>query len=286
MPRPPTNLHQKVKDLLQHTGVLPPESNRPLDHFDHATNDGIGLIRYIEQHLQSTRFYEAVYQRHMVSVRRMVLGSLLQAFERFIKELAIVCVDEVAGNIYDGRFDRFEPSGAALAFNFRAGTIGKALCESDTWLNNASISDRFGHTLKSHFSDHPWEALFPNERQQPHANRDRARTLNILWQVRHNLAHNVGALTGSDAVKLQLIAKQRVNAGRLLSPNPDDLRYVIRFLSETAEWLNDRVGRRLAELLQELHAENPTLFDPQQKADAVSGKLGFSVTIAGAVGHV
>ena len=132
MPRQPINLHQKIREMLQHTAPLPAESGRPIDHFDRTTNDNDGFMRYVERHLQTSSIYQAVYQRHMASARRMVLASHLQAFERFIKEMAIVCVDEVAELVFDGRLDRFEPRGAALAANFRNGTVGRALCESDT----------------------------------------------------------------------------------------------------------------------------------------------------------
>ena len=41
---------------------------------------------------------------------------------------------------------------------------------------------------------------------------------------------------------------------------------------------------RLAELLTELHTDNPSLFTPQDKADAASSGFQQSLTIAGAVG--
>src|SRR2546426_307643 len=114
------------------------------------------------------------------------------------------------------------------------------MCEADTWLNNSSVNDRFRQVLKSPFSD-PWEYLFPNEKQQPAADRDRARTLAVLWQVRHNLAHNVGAITRSDALKFRLLVKGNVVTERLLSPTENDLRYVKRFLFETADSVNRKV---------------------------------------------
>ena len=44
----------------------------------------------------------------------MVLGSLVEAFERFIKETAVVCVDAIAPFTIDNRFDQFSPTGGSL----------------------------------------------------------------------------------------------------------------------------------------------------------------------------
>ena len=76
------------------------------------------------------------------------------------------------------------------------------MCESDTWLSNQAINERFRYILKPHFGE-PWEYLFPNEKQQPNGERDRAGTLAILWQVRHHVTHNTGVLTDSDASALR-----------------------------------------------------------------------------------
>lgn len=285
MPRPPIDLHQKVRDLLGHTEPLPAESSRPIEHYERYTNDCINMIRYMDRHIGPAGIYEAVLERHMAMMRRMALGSLIQAFERFLKEVAIVCVDHVAPHVLDGRFDSFEPRGSSVAINFTAGTVGKAMCEADTWLNNSSVNERFRQMLKSPFGN-PWDYLFPNEQQQPVGDRNRAKTLAVLWQLRHNLAHNVGAVTRSDALKLRLLVKGNVVADRLLSPEENDLRYVKRFLFETAEVVNTKVGDRLAALLTEIHRGDPTLFDARQAADSISNGFGYSLTVDGAVGAV
>src|SRR5579863_2212169 len=159
MPRQPIDLHQKVRELLGHTDPLPPESFRPLDHYERYTNDCFNMIRYMDRHIDPAGIYEAVLGRHMAMLRRMVLGSLVQAFERFLKELAVVCVDHVAPYILDGRFDSFEPRGSSLAIHFEAGTVGKAMCEADTWLNNNAVNERFRQILKPPFGN-PWDYLF------------------------------------------------------------------------------------------------------------------------------
>jgi hypothetical protein len=108
--------------------------------------------------------------------------------------------------------------------------------------------------------------------------------MNLVWQLRHTAVHNVGVITQSDGVKLRLWAKEPVDAPRLLSPIRDDLRYLKRFLDETAESCNQRIGQRLAVLLSTLHGQTPALFIPQEMADRAARVFGLSLTIAGAAG--
>src|SRR5207253_2404426 len=112
-----------------------------------------------------------------------------------------------------------------------------------------------------------WEFLFPQAHQQPAAERACAATLAILWQIRHNLAHNVGVITHSDSMKFRVLIGGSVEANRQLSPSDNDLRYAKRFLTETASRTNERVGKRLASLLETFHIADPTLFDAQGKAN-------------------
>jgi len=289
MPRPPIDLHQKVRDLLTHVGPPPQESDRPLDHFEHSANETLALIKYIDDHLPVGTMYPAVYERHMSHLRRMALGSLIQAFERFVKEIAIACVDSLVEFVNDDRFDEFKLTGGALAIQFALDkSIGKAMCESETWLSNKSINERFKKLLKSPFAEHGWENLFPLRNQPPQGERERASTLAILWQVRHNIAHNVGFLTGSDSGKLRLLleGKGMVEAEKILRPTISDLRYVKRFLLDAATSTNSRVGNRLAALLSEIYADNATLFVPQEVADSASKRFGYPVTVAGVAGVV
>ena len=272
---------------MAHVGPPPAESNRPIDHFEHSANEALALIKYIDDHLPPGTVYPAVYERHMAHLRRMALGSLVQAFERFLKEVAAFCVDSLVQFVSDDRFEEFKLTGGALAVQSALDkSVGKAMCESETWLSNRSINDRFKKPLKSPFAEQGWENLFPLRSQQPAGERDRANTLAILWQVRHNIAHNVGFLTGSDSAKLRLLLEGRgeVRAETVLQPTLSDLRYVKRFLLDAAKNTNTRVGNRLAALLTEIHATNATLFIPQTVANSVSGGFGYSVNIAGAVG--
>jgi len=284
LPRPPINLHQKVREVLQHTSPLLPEAHSPIQHFESSANVGLLLIKYVDDHIDPQAVYQAVYDRHLGHLRRMVLAELLEAFERFLKELAIVCADQLAPYSLDDRFDAFAPKRAEqIAAFVTSGSIGRALCESDTWISNDTINKRFRSLLKAPFGA-DWEFLFPGSGQGTAPQIQRAATLAILWQIRHNLAHNVGVMTHSDSMKLRMLIRGSVESDRRLSPTTDDLRYVKRFLSETATDVNQRVGTRLAGILEGFHVADPALFDAQTRANELSQRFAFSLTINGHVG--
>jgi hypothetical protein len=278
-----TDLNRRIEEILRHTSPLPAEASRPLLHFDRTVYAITALLKYTDDHLAAAGLRGAVHQDHMAHLRRMALVSLIEAFERFLKELASVCIDAMVGHVGDDRFEEFSAKGGQLAFHLSAGSIGKALCESDTWLTNRTINERFKRLLKSPFGDN-WENLFPEENQQPHSERARARTLAILWQIRHTITHNVGVITGSDAAKFRMVVKGPVDPDRVLRVTKRDIIHSDRFLSETTQSVNLRVVRRLETLLDGLHRDNPALFDAQQMADRVSRQLGFSITVDGSVG--
>ncbi|MBI3465902.1 MAG: hypothetical protein HY000_23035 [Planctomycetes bacterium] len=284
MPRRSLDLHKMVRDVLQHTSPLPADAECPIRHFEQTANVGPLLIKYVTDHVDVGKIYAAVYDRHMGHLCRMVLAELIEAFERFLKEMAAACVDFLAPYAADDRFDPFLPkSSRHIAAFVNAGSIGKVLCESETWLSNSTINARYCSLLQDHFGDQ-WEMLFPGPTSRPAAERDRAATLAVLWQMRHSLAHNVGVLTHSDSMRFRVLVGGHVSADRRLSPSRQDLRYVKRFLSETALHTNRRVVTRLADLLTKFHSADPTLFDAQKKADEVSRRFDLSATIAGRVG--
>jgi hypothetical protein len=281
--RKPTDLHAKVREILRHSQPLPPEAAYPLQNYENAVNTNWRLLDYFERRVSRAAYLPAVYAGHLEHLHRLVLANLIEAFERFLKELAGVCVDQLAPYVIDDRFAEFRIDGSQLAGHFEAGSVGKALCESDTWLNNESISRKF-RTILRDLAGKPWEWLFPGEQHEPVAERTRARTLAILWQMRHNLTHNVGTLTKSDSHRFQLLARQPVPPARQLAPTREDLRHAKRFLWECSQNANGRIGQRLAELLTALHADNPTLFLPQDKAQEMAQLFGLPLTVAGLTG--
>lgn len=283
MARPRTDLHKVVREILEHTLPLPPEASSPIKPFDRTASAVLSTLRYFIDS-PSDNFCPGVMEKHASNFRRMALVSLVEALERFLKELAALCIDSLVPHVHDDRFDDFSAKGGQIVFHLSAGSVGKALCESDTWLTNKSINERFKRLLKLPFGDNWRSNLFPEENQSPPSERERARTLAILWQMRHTISHNVGVITGSDAGKFKMLVKRGVESNRILSPATRDIIYVKRFLVETAESVNLRVGGRLAEVLTALHSENPALFDPAEKANSLPKELGFAVTINGTVG--
>jgi hypothetical protein len=128
--------------------------------------------------------------------------------------------------------------------------------------------------------------LFPQRGQQPAEECWRYDTLSLVWQIRHTAVHNVGVITQSDAVKLRLWTREPVSAPNLLAPTRSDLNYLKRFLDETAEMCNQRIGDQLAQLLAFLHAQAPALFVPQEMADRVAAIFRRPLQVAGATGVV
>lgn len=85
-------------------------------------------------------------------------------------------------------------------------------------------------------------------------------------------------------MKLRMLIGGPVQADRRLSPTTEDLRYVKRFLSETATDVNERVGTRLAVLLHGFYLADPALFDAQAKANEISQRFASPLTIGAHVG--
>ncbi len=282
--RPPINVHAMIREVPQHTSAMLPESHWPIRHFEGSANIGFQLLKYINRHIDRRFVSPAVYGRYLGHLRRMVLAEVIQAFERFLKEVAAVCADHLAPYTLDDRFDEFAPKRTEqIAAFVTSASIGRALCESDTWLSNKTINDRFRSLLKTPFGL-DWEYLFPGPGQGTILQQQRAATLAILWQIRHNLAHNVGVMTHSDAMKLRMLVGGPVPADCRLAPSMEDLRYVKRFLFETANEINQRVGTRLAALLDVFHQADATLFDAEARANEVSQQFAVSLTISGHVG--
>jgi hypothetical protein len=282
--RPPIDLREKIGEILTHTEPLGPESLSPIRHYRQAVSANVRMIDYTEVHLRGSAHDPETKAKHMGHLRRLVLTNLIGTFERFIKELAAVCIDQLAGFVTDDRYNAFTAKGNEIVAHFEAGSVGKALCESDTWLSNDVINSRFRKLLAPAGKDVWEEYLLPARNQGKGPSRDdqekRAATLAILWQVRHNLTHNSGVLTGSDSMKFKVLTRRPVEKGRILVPTEVDLRYVKRFFSETADDINGRVGTQLAGLLTAIHAESPSLVIPETKAQELADIFALSMTVA------
>jgi len=285
MPRPPIDLARKIKDILLHTEPLPDEAKSPILHYGRTGTNIWNALNYVDKALGSPGLYRGVGDRHLQQLYGMALVNLVEGFERFLKEMAAECVECLADLVADDRLDVFQIKGGSLAYHFRAGTLGKSLCESSTWLDIQEINKRFRDLLSDPFKDGTFW-LFPRKGQEPTVQRWRFDPLSIAFQLRNAAVHNVGVITHSDAGKLRLLAKESVQGQRLLTPTNQDLTYLKRFLDETARVCNERVGKRLAELLTLIHAESPALLAPGVLANRVSTAFQMVLNVAGIAGVV
>jgi hypothetical protein len=285
MPRPPIDLARKVKDIIQHVQALPVEAGTPLAHYQRTSTDLWNSILYVERAFSQPGLYRAVAERHLGRINSMVLINLIENFERFLKETAATCVDRLVNYVLDDRLNIFDIQGSGLASHFGTATLGRSLCESGTWLNCEEINVRFRKLLSDPFQQGGnFFHLFPKANQQPEDDRWRFPVLGLIWQMRHSIVHNVGVITQSDAVKMRLWAREPVQAPRVLAPTRDDLRYVKRFLDETADLCNRRVGERLAQLLTYMLNDSPGLFEAQFEANQLTAVFGFVLSVGGIPG--
>lgn len=278
---PAVNLHRKIREILAHTAPLPAEAESPIEHFSVTCADIDRTLDYFERKTDLSRSYPGVAERHLGRLRQMALVSLIESLERFLKELAAECVNVLAPVTADDRLDVFTVKGSSIAGHFGTDTLGKALCEAGTWLDCESINKRFRDVLAD-ASEEPQVLqpfhLFP---KQPGDEKARYETLELIWQLRNTVVHNVGVITQSDAVKLRVLSRESVTPLQTLNPTRHDLKYLLRFVDDIATRANQRVGRRLAEILARIHAQDPTLFDPAERAGHLATKFRISITLAG-----
>ncbi len=286
MSRRPIDYEQKIKEALQHREPHAAAFECPLDHYMSASAELWGLRDYVYRKIVGSSHYAKVAKKNLAVLDRMLFVHLAETLEVFLKEIAAVCVNHLATHILDDRFNVFSVNGSTVAAHFGAGTLGEALCESDTWLDCVSINKRFRHLLADPFDKKRGKFyLFPEQwGQGPQRELFRYPTLNLIWQLRHTIVHNAGLITKSDAVKLRLLARMSVDDGEKLTPTWDDLRYVKDFLGATATVANQRIGTRLAELSTTLHQENQSLFDPAEKASELAKDFQIETEVAGEQG--
>lgn len=285
MPRRPIDLTRKIKDIVQHLLPMPKEALAPILHFKRTTADIWTSLAYVERAVEQGDRYETVVQRHLGRVYGMILVNLVETYERFLKEVAAECIDELAEYVVDDRFDVFSIRGSTLASHFdTGGTLGRSLCESATWLDCEEINKRFRRLLSEPFqSGGASFELFP---KQPTDALRRFETMNLIWQIRHTSVHNVGVITRSDAVKLRLWTGESVAAPSMLSPTREDLRHLKRFLDETATLCNRRVADRLASLIAAIFAPTASTLTAKAKADRLAGIFRLPLTMGNEIGMV
>jgi hypothetical protein len=278
---PPVNLHERVRDILAHGAPLPVGADSPILHFELTTDDIERTLEYVERKLDVDTSLPRIAERHLSRLRQMALVSLIESLKRFFKEVAAECIDILAPLTADDRFDAFRVSGSALAGHFGTGTFGRALCEAGTWLECKAINERFRDLLTDPSPTPPPLPTFQLFPLQPPAEREHYDTLQLIWQLRHTVVHNVGVVTQSDAVKLRVLSRRPVDPLRAIVPTRRDLLYLTRYLNETADRCNQRIADRLAQVLTRIHSEDPSLLDPTARAEHVAAQFRCDVTVAG-----
>jgi hypothetical protein len=275
-----------ITAILQSVQLLPDEAQAPIRHYRRTIEEIDGALTYFDRIIPERGRYQAVVHRHLGRLYGMALLNLVATFERFLKEAAAECVDSLADLVVDDRFDVFPRiQGKNLASHFRAGTLGKALCESATWLDCEEINKRFRSILADPFDAGSFY-LFPKTGQQPVVEQWRFDLMNLVWQLRHTSVHNVGVITQSDAAKMRVLTKTQVDAPRMLVPSRTNLRWLKKFLDDTAEECNKRIGEQLAKLLTTIRAATPALFEPQEMANRLASIFRLPIRVDAAIGVV
>lgn len=281
MPGQTSALHRHLKSLPRQSIPIAEDAGCPILHYREHSNDTGNLLLYFERKLDQTNAYAAVKERHMRRLYRMAILDLVEAFERFLKEIAAVCVDEVATAILDDRLEVFSVSGPAVAAHFQEQSIGRALCESSTWLSCEDITRRFRRLLSPPYDSQKGSFyLFPNATQQPAALRGKSELVALLFQIRHSIVHNAGVITESDAVKFSRLTQQRVSGSKYFWPDRCDVRRVKSFLDELVEIINVEVSKELAELLTTVQADDSPVFEPATKCQQLADLFQTQVQVA------
>ncbi len=195
-----------------------------------------------------------------------------------MKELAAVCVDELARVVSDDRFADFDVKTRVIVAHFDEGTLGRALAEGSTWFDTKEhVGKRFKKLLA--WETEPDFQFFPQDNDATDG--WRRGTLEIIWQLRHSIVHNVGVVTKSDALKLRLLTGKSVAAPKRLRLGHGDVAYAKSFLDDMAWWSNQRVATRLSTVMTKVHEGDAQLFDAAAKAASLATIFGVPVTIDG-----
>lgn len=140
-----------IKGIVEQLEELHDEADVPIQHYRRLANDAYGLLAYSYRNFGRVKTHQSARKRHEAHLCRLLLVDFVEAFERFLKEIAAVCVDHVAPLVTDARFDVFQTKGTFVARHFASRTLGRALCESMTWLDCSEVTDRFRKILADPF---------------------------------------------------------------------------------------------------------------------------------------
>jgi hypothetical protein len=277
----PKDLNDRLRRIPQHAGELPEEAEVPRLHYERSASDFWNLLLYFDRNIRKAGPYRGPFERHARRLRSMVLLGLVEAYERFLKELAAASIDHVGDLVLDDRLKVFDVKGNVFAAHFAAGTLGKSLCESLTWVDCDQVNDRFRSILAEPFQKGSFY-VFPKEKgHQPASLAGRYELVSLIWQLRHSIVHNAGVITVSDAHRLTRLTRQKVEGPQVLWPTRGDVWYVKLFLDETVEKINGEISKRLAQVLTTLRVSDPTLFEPDIRAQDLANLFRLTVQVAG-----
>jgi len=281
MAMPTVDYKQEILNAISNSTDLPSESSSPLEHYRRSANDAWNLVVYVKRNVSKVNHYPKSFDGHRGRLHAMCLANMVGAFERFLKELAVVCVNNLRDFSLDARLDEFSLKGSVVAAHFNTQSVGNALCEADTWLNLETVNNKFRKLLADPFIPGSFY-VFPMTTQQGEQDEvDRSQLIPAIFQLRHTLVHNLGVITESDATKLRRILQSPIQGNKVLRPSSWNVLQVKKVLDAAAKNINSRVAIRLAELLQKMHQENYLNLDPASKAQELATLFGATVTISG-----
>lgn len=241
----------------------------PKRHFQAAISAAYNAANYFDGVIERTpETRSAISSGHLRTVRTQALLGFVSAFERYLKEVAAVCVDVMSPLVIDDRFDVFAFKGAAAAGHFEASTLGAALCEGSTWLDIKDVNKRFRRLLAKPGTDGQFHLLGKSATDATDSPRREQSTIDFLFQVRHTIAHNCGLLTRSDAASLSKHHPQPLEAPGYLEPQTRHLIYARYFLQPLVTDCDDAVFKELNRCLRWHLAENPAAQFDADKAKA------------------
>lgn len=266
----------RIKSLPGRLGPLPSAASRPIAHFELGLSDAWALNEYVRRNVERKGRHRRAAEVNQQRLRTLIFIAMVETFERFVKEVAALCVDSLASYVTDDRFRELRVDSRSLAAHFSAGTLGRALTEGATWLDTDEINKRMRRLLADRRVAGAFE-LFPAQGGDAW----RGETLDVLFQLRHGVVHNAGVITSFDATKLSALTGVPSRGAGQFVLERGDLWYVRRFLGDLARWVNDAVGGRLAAVLTAIHHDAPAAFDAAQKATELVEKLDRQTTIDG-----
>ena len=282
-------LCQSFDSLLGATKGLPRGVESPIGFYRQTSLEVLSMVSSIAE---ASSTYSLLDNTQLGHLTCLALIGLVECLERFFKEVAAVCIDELVLLVEDDRFKDFDLSGNAMAAHFKDQTVGRAMVESTVFTNTKRINETFSKLLAKIYDTDDGFVLFSvsgeSLRKTDPDRKPGIKTtfaLDKVWQLRHSAVHNVGYLTKSDAIKLSILARRRIPSPAMLNPSVDQLRSLKLFLEKIAEQSNQLIGNRLATIIGEYSKSALDLIEPQEVADRLSQRFMRSLTVATAQGY-